>query len=72
VEKTDDLLVDTMDENIFYQIRQDCDGIIKEIYEWKPTPENPYYNPMYGQYRDGIDISHNLNIVLDYIHKKLN
>lgn len=72
VEETDDLDVDPMDSEIFYQVRQDCDGIIKEIYEWKSTPENPYYNPMHGQYRDGIENSHNLNIVLDYIDTQLN
>jgi hypothetical protein len=66
-EETDDLDVDPMDSEIFYQVRQDCYGIIKEIYEWKLTQENPYYNPMYGQYRDGMENTHNFNIVLDSI-----
>ena len=65
-EETDDLDVDPTDEKIFYQVRQDCDGIIKEIYTFD-LPENPYYNQMIGQYRDGIENTHNLNIVLDSI-----
>ena len=65
-EETDDLDVDPLDEEIFYQVRQDCDGIIKEIYTFD-LPENPYYNQMIGQYRDGIENTHNLNIVLDSI-----
>jgi hypothetical protein len=65
-EKTDDLLVDPMDEKIFYQVKQDCDGIIKEIYTFD-LPEKTYYNQMHGQYMDGMENSHNLNIVLDSI-----
>ena len=66
MEETDDLLVDPMDEKIFYQLRQDFDGIIKEIYTFD-FPEKTYYNQMHGHYMDGIENSHNLNIVLDYI-----
>ena len=65
-EETDDLLVDPMDEKIFYQVKQDCDGIIKEIYTFDVL-EKTYYNQMDGQYRDGIENSYNLNIVLDCI-----
>jgi hypothetical protein len=66
-EETDDLDWDPMDEKkIFYQIKQDCDGIIKEIYTFD-LPEKTYYNQMHGQYRDGMENSHNLNIVLDSI-----
>jgi hypothetical protein len=68
VEETDDLNVDPItEEKIFYQVNQDCDGIIKEIYRFNLTPEHLYYNQMLGQYRDGMENSHNLNIVLDSI-----
>ncbi len=64
VEETDDLDLDPMDEEkIFYQVSQDCDGIIKEIYRFNLTPEHPYYNQMLGQYRDGMENSHNWNSV---------
>jgi len=67
-EETDDLDWDPMDEKkIFYQVSQDCDGIIKEIYRFNLTPEKLYYNQMHGQYRDGMENTHNLNIVLDSI-----
>jgi hypothetical protein len=67
-EETDDLDVDPItEEKIFYQVNQDCDGIIKEIYRFNLTQENLYYNQMLGQYRDGMENSHNLNIILDSI-----
>jgi len=67
-EETDDLDWDPTDEKkIFYQVSQDCDGIIKEIYRFNLTPEHLYYNQMHGQYRDGMENTHNLNIVLDSI-----
>jgi len=67
LEETDDLDVDPItEEKIFYQVSQDCDGIIKELYRFD-LPEKTYYNQMRGQYRDGMENSHNLNIVLDSI-----
>ena len=64
VEETDDLDVVPMDEEqIFYQVRQDCDGIIKEIYRFNLTPEQLYYDEMHGQYRDGMENVHNWNSV---------
>jgi hypothetical protein len=64
LEETDDLDLDPMDEEkIFYQVSQDCDGIIKEIYRFNLTPEHLYYNQMLGQYRDGMENVHNWNNV---------
>lgn len=60
-EETDDLLVDPMLEKIFYQVSQDCDGIIKEIYRF--NLEQLYYNQEHGQYMDGMQNTHNWNIV---------
>ena len=60
-EETDDLLVDPMFEKIFYQVSQDCDGIIKEIYRF--NLEQLYYNQEHGQYMDGMQNTHNWNIV---------
>jgi hypothetical protein len=51
------------EEKIFYQVRQDCDGIIKEIYRFNLTPEQLYYDEMHGQYRDGMENVHNWNSV---------
>ena len=60
-EETDDLLVDPdLEPKIFYQVRQDCDGIIKEIYRF--NLEHPQ-NQEHGQYIDGLQNSHNWNIV---------
>ena len=61
-QETDDLLADPMFEKIFYQVKQDFDGIIKEIYTFD-LPEKTYYNQMHGQYMDGMENSHNWNIV---------
>jgi hypothetical protein len=50
-----------MFEKIFYQVNQDCDGIIKEIYVF--NLEKPYYDQINGQYMDGMQNSHNWNSV---------
>ena len=61
-EETDDLLVDPiLEPKIFYQVSQDCDGIIKEIYRF--NLEQLYYNQEHGQYMDGMQNTHNWNIV---------